>query len=231
MVVGNGSGISQCMLEWTIVGDLVALAISGQQFLGTPGQHATNFASLSFDAGNRHRIVGGCLMSHPGDDGCFGALLDRDPLGACHGSTADGCRMVGNGARHSFRQIAMTGMEIQISQHGIGKVFDIFDLSFLASLGVGLASLRVGFGGAFGFQIESNLGDSFGGCPKTFGKGSPPFLLLQQPMIARRLDTASQCGITGWTESLTRWNRQQASVRCLHGLVVGPRQIDFYVHV
>ena len=113
------------------------------------------------------------------------------------------------------------------------KVLNVFGLGLLTALGVGLLLLGEAFGGSLRFEIGT---DSFDGCrrgPNAREKTFLPFFSANDPMIARRLHTASQCGIArrkqnpavrdgqdfaiGCTDGVRRWAGGEGGV--LHGAV------------
>jgi hypothetical protein len=65
--------------------DFMASAIGIQDRLGSPCQQAADFAAISLDPWDRYLVIGRCSVTHPGNDGGLGALLDGNPLGPPNG--------------------------------------------------------------------------------------------------------------------------------------------------
>ncbi len=60
---------------------ITVAAIAAQQLPGTLSQHATDFTSFALDSRDRHGLISGRLVSHPGNHGGFGSLLHGDRFG------------------------------------------------------------------------------------------------------------------------------------------------------
>ena len=55
-------------------------------------------AALAFNPWDDHAVVRGGLVAHPGDDGRFGPLFNRDTLSPGHRTGTDGCGVRRNAA-------------------------------------------------------------------------------------------------------------------------------------
>jgi hypothetical protein len=77
------------------------------------------------------------------------------------------------------------------------EVFGVLRLGLLPAAGVGLLPLCVPFRGSFCFEISTDAVDGSRRCPNPFGEDLPALLLLYNPVISRRLNSASQCSVTG----------------------------------
>src|SRR5206468_3105915 len=64
-----------------VLPDRLATAIPRQQFLGAPSEPPPDLPSLPLDPGDRHAIVAGGLMAHPGDHGGLGPLVHPSDRG------------------------------------------------------------------------------------------------------------------------------------------------------
>jgi len=113
---------------------------------GFLGQHAADFAAFAFDAGDVHGVVGGGLVSHPGDYGCFGSTFDWNHFGASNSATADGCGVLGDGAGKLLGQFVVVRVEAEEVEDGVGEIFDVGQLCFLSAVGIGGFAACEGFG-------------------------------------------------------------------------------------
>ncbi len=85
----------QRLLEWALL-DRLSSTIPVQQFMGPLSQDESHRPPLSFGLWDLHRVVGGGLVPHPGDDGGCGTVLDRNSLRPGHGAAADRSSVIGN---------------------------------------------------------------------------------------------------------------------------------------
>ncbi len=69
---------AECRIQRAVLGGGLTAPIPRQQFFGSRREHSADFAPLAFNPGNDDAVVAGRLMPHPGDDGGFGPLLNRD---------------------------------------------------------------------------------------------------------------------------------------------------------
>jgi hypothetical protein len=91
-------------------------------------------------------------VTHPGDHGSFGSLLDRDALRSSHGAAADWRGMIGDGTGQLLRKIGVYRIECQELDHRPEEVFDVLSLGLLTTAGVGFFPLGVGVGGSLLFD-------------------------------------------------------------------------------
>jgi hypothetical protein len=83
-------------LQRTSITNRLSTTIAFQQFVGAPGQHSSDFPPLPLHPGERHRVVSGRLVAHPGNYGGFGSLFKRETLRAGDGSTSYRSCMIGD---------------------------------------------------------------------------------------------------------------------------------------
>src|SRR4051812_14300255 len=67
-------------LERAVLPDRLSTAIPLQQLVGPPGEHPAALPPLPLDPRDRHAVVTGGPVPHPGDHGGLGPLLDGDSL-------------------------------------------------------------------------------------------------------------------------------------------------------
>src|SRR5688500_6588995 len=77
------------------------------------------------------------------------------------------------------------------------EVLDVIPLSLLASPGIGFLPLGVSLGRSLGLEIGADAGDGCRIGPNAARDQSSPLLFLNDPVITRGLDPASEGGITG----------------------------------
>ena len=90
---------------------IVSPPIPLQQFMGSPGQHSSDLSPLALHPGDHHAVVAGRLVAHPGDDGSFGPLLDRDAFRPGHRAAPDRRGMIGDGTGQPVGKIGVISDE------------------------------------------------------------------------------------------------------------------------
>jgi hypothetical protein len=79
-------------------------------------------------------------MAQPGDDGGFGALLDRDAFGAGHRAAANRRGMSGDGTGQAVGEISVISMKRQERHNSAVEIFDVFGLGVVTVAGGGYLS-------------------------------------------------------------------------------------------
>jgi hypothetical protein len=88
---------SQRSLQWATLGiDNSVPTVTSQQSSRFLSQHASNFAPLPINPSNLHVVIGGRLMTQPGDYRRLSTLLNRNPFRPGDRSTANRSRMTGH---------------------------------------------------------------------------------------------------------------------------------------
>jgi hypothetical protein len=95
-------------------------------------------------------------VTHPGDDGGLGPLLDRDSFRPGDRPAPDRSCMIGDGPCQPSGEVGVAGMEGEEQHDRPLEVLDILGLQRLTTPGCGLLPLRVAFGGPLGLQFGSN---------------------------------------------------------------------------
>lgn len=178
--------------------DITASPIGIEQPLGLIGQKATGFPAFSFNTGDRHVVIGGGLVPHPGDDGGLGALADGDTLGAGDGAAAHRCGMFGDSLGQSLGHVRISGMEGQEINHRLVEALDILGLIAPAPLRIGLSPFGILGRGTLDNQFIPDRLDDGLRCPDALGENLASFLLLNRPGRACRFDAACEGGIPWW---------------------------------
>ncbi len=147
-------------------------------------------------------------MTHPGDDGGFGPLLDRNAFGSRHRPATDRSGMIRHGSCQTVGKIRVDGMEGQKTHDRTIEILDILGLDLVTSLSSRLFPFCVLFRGSLGIEFRPNAINVGRRCPHTFGKDFASLLFLYNPMIARSLHTTSERGVS-WREQNPILRRRQ----------------------
>ena len=203
---------TQRFFQRTRFSNRISTTIARQQLFGSLGQQSPNLSPLAFDPCDLHRIVGRCLVPHPGNDSGLGSLLNGNAFGSRHRPTTDRRGVIGHRSCQTVGKLGVVWMEGQKSDHCPQEVLDVFGLDLFTSL----SSRLFPFGKLFcrslcvEFSPNSINGDSR--CPHSFGKGFAALLFLHDPMIASSFHTTSECGVSGWEQNPTLRCRQNFSI-------------------
>jgi hypothetical protein len=135
-------------------------------------------------------------MSHPGNDGSLGPLLDRDTFRSGHCSASDRCGMSGNGTGQLIGKISVVLVEGQERYHRSAEVINVLGLGFLTSVGIGFLPPGISFCGSLGSEFGLNPLDGRCWRPNTPGEDLPALLLGHDPMIPGNFHPACEGGVT-----------------------------------
>lgn len=163
----HNSSHVQCNPQRTIIPDRLTPPIPLKQFMGSPGQHTPDLSTFAPDPWDHHAIVGSRLVTHPGDDGSLGPLLNGDAFRSSNASTSDRRGMVGDSLGNSVGEINVISVKAQERHDRSEELLDIFGLCFFSSPGVGFLLLGEALGGSLGFEIGTNALDGRRRCPDT----------------------------------------------------------------
>jgi hypothetical protein len=131
----------QHLPERALFPDRFSPPIPPQQLLGSLGEHPSHFSPLAFDPGDFHRLIGSGFVPHPGDDGSFGPLLDRDSLRPSDRATSNRGGVIGHGMGESVSEVSICGMEGQELQHRCVEILDVLGLGLVPASAVSLLRL------------------------------------------------------------------------------------------
>ncbi len=165
------------------------------------GELAADLAAFPFDASDAHVVVGGGLVSHPGNCGGLDALLDRDALGAGYGAAADGRGVGGDAGGELVGKQAVAGVEREELVDGAFEVFDIFVLFDVPAPSPGFELALVGRAVSVGGELIAKARNAVGRGVDATGEALAPIDLDDFPMWAVCLDTASEGGVAGRQKS------------------------------
>ena len=126
------------LAKWTAChGMYLPVPVALQDQPGDVGQFAPNFAAHAFDSGNRHLVVGGGPVPHPGDDGSLGSFFDRNAFCARHSPASDWGRVSGDLIGQIDSQVVIRRRKVQKLQYRKGKLTDVLFLFFLPAPKIG----------------------------------------------------------------------------------------------
>lgn len=160
------------------------------------GELAADGAAFAFNAGDLHGIVAGGLVTHPGDRGGFGALLDGNAFGARDGAAADGRGVRGDLIGHGSGGELVARMEGEEGQNRGPEIGDVNGFGDGAALAAGIEFLLIAGVGAFKGEGGAEGGDAVGGSPDTAGEAFVALLLDHGPRGTVGFDPAAEGGVT-----------------------------------
>jgi len=121
--------------------------------------------------------------------------------------------MIGNGLGQTLSDRAVDRRKSQECDHRFPKIFNVTGLDFLAAASVGLLFLREGWCGALDLELLSKLFDGLRRGPDSSRKYLSALLLGNNPMLAGRLHSSCQSGITRRQQNPARRDRQNLAIK------------------
>jgi hypothetical protein len=131
----------QRLPERTSLRHRLPTTVAVKQLLGPPGQYSPDLSALALHPWDRHAVVAGRLVAHPGDDGGFGPPPDRDALRPGHGAAADRRGVVVTARASLSARPAWVGVEGQERHDRPEEVPDVLGLRPVSAAGVGCLDL------------------------------------------------------------------------------------------
>jgi len=137
-------------------------------------------------------------MSHPGDDGGLGSLLDGYAFRAGDRAATNRGGMFGHGLGEAHGEVGVIRVKGQKQDDRTLEILDVCRLGFVSAFGISHFLLGEALGGSLRFEVSANLVNGRCRSPDSLRKDLPTFLLGNNPVVASRLNPACETGITGW---------------------------------
>ncbi len=135
-------------------------------------------------------------MPHPGDDGSFGPLLDRNTFRASDGAAANRRGMIGDGTRELVGKSGVCRVKRQVRHDRSMKILHVLKLNFVTAASIGHFLLGVVVCRPLCSEFSANSVNGRGLRPNAPGEYLAPFLLLHDPVIAGCFYPAGESRVT-----------------------------------